>query len=178
MSKTNPEMSAEDVLEIIHFLNQNDIELIIDGGWGVDALLGKQTRAHADLDVAVNHKDVPKIRKILETRGYHEIPWGDTRECNFVLSDDQGHLFDVHSCTFDKSGNNVFGVKYPYDSWNGSGLINGVPVKCISPEWMVKFHSGYKLDENDYHDVKLLCRKFGIDMPQEYDEFMRNNDES
>lgn len=26
----------------------------------------------------------------------------------------------------------------------------------INPAWMVKFHTGYELDENDYHDVKLL----------------------
>lgn len=171
MSNTSPEMTAKDVIEIVNLLNQNDIEVIIDGGWGVDALLEKQTRTHADLDVAVEHKDVPNIRALLEAKGYHEVPWGDTWECNFVLGDDSGHLFDVHSCTFDKAGNNVFGVKYPYDSLKGSGSINGLPVKCITPEWMVKFHSGYKLDENDYHDVKLLCNRFGIEIPKEYDEF-------
>jgi lincosamide nucleotidyltransferase A/C/D/E len=164
-------MTAKDVIEIVNLLNQNDIEVIIDGGWGVDALLEKQTRTHADLDVAVEHKDVPNIRALLEAKGYYEVPWGDTWECNFVLGDDSGHLFDVHSCTFDKAGNNVFGVKYPYDSLKGSGSINGLPVKCITPEWMVKFHSGYKLDENDYHDVKLLCNRFGIEIPKEYDEF-------
>jgi lincosamide nucleotidyltransferase A/C/D/E len=37
---------------------------------------------------------------------------------------------------------------------------------------MVKFHSGYKLDEKDYHDVKLLCNKYGIEMPDEYNEFV------
>ena len=171
MSNTSPEMTAKDVIEIVNLLNQNDIEVIIDGGWGVDALLEKQTRTHADLDVAVEHKDVPNIRALLEAKGYHEVPWGDTWECNFVLGDDSGHLFDIHSCTFDKAGNNVFGVKYPYDSLKGSGSINGLPVKCITPEWMVKFHSGYKLDENDYHDVKLLCNRFGIEIPKEYDEF-------
>jgi lincosamide nucleotidyltransferase A/C/D/E len=171
MSNKSPEMTAKDVIQIVNLLNQNDIEVIIDGGWGVDALLEKQTRTHADLDVAVKHKDVPTLRALMEAKGYHEVPWGDTWECNFVLGDDSGHLFDVHSCTFDKAGNNVFGVKYPYDSLKGSGSINGLPVKCITPEWMVKFHSGYKLDENDYHDVKLLCNRFGIEIPKEYDEF-------
>jgi lincosamide nucleotidyltransferase A/C/D/E len=146
MSNKSPEMTAKDVIQIVNLLNQNDIEVIIDGGWGVDALLEKQTRTHADLDVAVKHKDVPTLRALMEAKGYHEVPWGDTWECNFVLGDDSGHLFDVHSCTFDKAGNNVFGVKYPYDSLKGSGSINGLPVKCITPEWMVKFHSGYKLD--------------------------------
>jgi lincosamide nucleotidyltransferase A/C/D/E len=172
MSKQTPEMTAKDVIDIVKLLNQNDIVVVIDGGWGVDALLGRQTRTHADLDVAVEHKDVPKIREMMGEKGYHEVPWGDTWECNFVLGDDQGHLFDIHSCTFDETGNNIFGVKYQYDSWKGSGLINGFPVRCIAPDWMVKFHSGYKLDDNDYHDVKLLCRKFGYKLPEEYDGFV------
>jgi lincosamide nucleotidyltransferase A/C/D/E len=77
------------------------------------------------------HKDVPKIRALLEARGYQDVPRDDTWECNFVLGDDQGHLFDLHSCTFDEAGNNIFGVKYPYDSLNGMGSIKGFPVRCI-----------------------------------------------
>jgi lincosamide nucleotidyltransferase A/C/D/E len=172
MPREHPEMTAHEVIEIVKLLNQNDIDVIIDGGWGVDALMGKQSRKHDDLDVAVKHADVPKIRGLLEARGYHDAPWGDTWECNFVLGDDQGYLFDIHSCTFDEAGNNVFGVKYPHESWNGNGSINGHRVRCITPEWMVKFHSGYKLDEKDYHDVKLLCNKYGIEMPDEYNEFV------
>ncbi len=60
MRKDTPEMTATDVLEIVQLFNQNNIELIIDGGWSVDALLGQQTRTHEDLDVAVQHKDVSK----------------------------------------------------------------------------------------------------------------------
>ncbi len=49
--------------------------------------------------------------------------------------------------------------------------MNEIPVKCITPEWMVKFHTGYKLDENDYYDVKALCRRFDIQLPSVYEEF-------
>ena len=175
MSKVMSEMTAQDVIEIVQLLNQNDIQVVVDGGWGVDALLGRQTRPHQDLDVAVLHKDVPKIRALLEARGYRDVPRDDTWECNFVLGDEQGRLFDLHSCTFDELGNNIFGVKYPSDSWNGTGSIEGYPVRCISPEWMVKFHAGYELDETDYHDVKLLCERFGIELPQEYEKFASND---
>jgi lincosamide nucleotidyltransferase A/C/D/E len=44
-------------------------------------------------------------------------------------------------------------------------------VKCISPEWMVKFHAGYELDGNDYRDVSALCERFGIALPAEYERF-------
>jgi len=123
----------------------------------------------------VMHKDTLKIRVLFEARGYREIPRDDSWECNFVLGDSFGHLVDLHSCTFDETGNNIFGVKYPYDSLNGKGSINGFPVRCITPDWMVKFHSGYKLDENDYHDVSLLCRQYSIEMPKEYEAFVLND---
>jgi len=170
-----PEMTATDAIEIVELLEQHDITVIIDGGWGVDALLGEQTRRHEDLDVAVEHKDVPQIRALLKARGYRDVPRDDTRECNFVLGDEQGHLVDIHSYEFDEARTIVFGVEYPYYSLRGTGVINGHPVKTITPEWMVRFHSGYELDENDYHDVKLLCQRFGFQMPEYYHGFVGND---
>jgi len=164
-------MKAEDVIQIIELLNLNGIEVVIDGGWGVDALLGEQTRKHEDLDVAVAHGDVPAIRQILGDIGFLEVPRDDSRECNFVLGDDRGRLVDIHSCTFDEERRNIFGVAYPYESLQGKGMINGVAVRCVPPDWMVKFHSGYELDENDFHDVKLLCLKYNIDIPDEFSDF-------
>ena len=176
MRKDEPEMTVNDVIEIVQLFNRNHIDFFIDGGWGVDALLGEQTRTHADLDIAVQHKDVAHIRALLEARGYKDAPRDDTRDCNFVLGDDGGHQIDVHTYTFDSAGNHVFGVAYPLDSLTGSGLVSGHFVKCISPEWMVKFHMGYKLDENDCRDVKALCQRFGIEMPSEYKESEARND--
>ena len=141
----------------------------------MDALLGRQTRPHADLDIAVEHKDVPVIRDLLEARGYRDVPRDDTRDCNFVMGDDEGRLIDFHSYTFDESGKLTFGLDYPPDSLTGSGSIDGFPVRCITPEWMVKFHSGYDLDEGDYHDVRLLCEAFGIPLPDEYGRFIDVN---
>ncbi len=175
MRKDDPEMTAKDVIEIVQLLSQNHIDVCIDGGWGVDALLGEQTRIHADLDIAIQHADVAQTRTLLEARGYKDVPRDDTRDCNFVLGDDQGHQIDIHSYTFDSAGNYVYGVEYPYDSLNGAGSVNGYPVKCISPEWLVRFHTGYKLDDNDYHDVKVLCQRFDITMPSEYEKFERRD---
>jgi lincosamide nucleotidyltransferase A/C/D/E len=166
-----PEMTSADVLELVKLFDENQIEVIIDGGWGVDALLGEQTRPHADLDIAMPHKYVPQIRAVLEVRGYKEVPRPDSRDCNFVLGDDWGHEIDIHIYAYDKLGNLVFGLPYPLGSLNGIGSIEGYPIRCITPEWLVKFHTGYQLDEIDYYDVKALCQRFGVDMPAEYDAF-------
>ncbi len=178
MKNNNPEMGAEQVIEFVKLLNDNGIVVYIDGGWGVDALLARQTRPHSDLDIAVQHKDVSLIRSLLAARGYQEVTLADSWECNFVMGDADEHLIDVHSFTFNKNGKNVFGVQYPYDSLKGTGSINGFPVKCITPDWMVKFHSGYKLDVNDYHDVKNLCQKYGFELPSEYAEFASKDQNS
>jgi lincosamide nucleotidyltransferase A/C/D/E len=171
--KSDAEMSGDAAVELMQLFDQHSIDVVVDGGWGVDALLGEQTRSHGDLDIALQHKDVPKLRALLAARGYKDVPRDDTRDCNFVMGDDQGHEVDFHSYTFDAHGTLVFGVEYPPASLTGTGSIQGYPVKCIAPEWAVKFHSGYALDENDYRDVSALCERFDIALPAEYEKFTR-----
>jgi aminoglycoside N3'-acetyltransferase len=165
------ETAAADVVAFVELLRAHGIEVCLDGGWGVDALLGWQSRPHADLDIALEHRHVPTVRALLEERGYHDVTRDDTRDCNFVMGDEMGRLIDFHTYTFDENGQLTFGLDYPPESLTGSGTVAGVPVRCITPEWMVKFHSGYELDQGDYHDVRLLCEKFGIPLPDEYGRF-------
>ncbi|HOG48814.1 MAG TPA: aminoglycoside nucleotidyltransferase [Anaerolineae bacterium] len=165
------EICGTDVVELLRLLEQNGIEVYVDGGWGVDAVLGEQTRPHSDLDIALPHRYVPKLRELLEARGFRDVPRDDTRDCNFVLGDAQGRRVDVHSYTFDAEGRNIFGVAYLPEHLTGTGSIDGYRVRCIAPEWMVRFHTGYELDQDDYHDVKALCDRFGLDLPPQYDRF-------
>ena len=165
-------MNAKTVVEIVKFLIADDIDVVVDGGWGVDALLGEQTRPHNDLDIAIPHKDVPKLRQLLTEKGFAEILRDDSRDCNFVLEDESKNQIDVHSYAFDERGNNIYGVAYLPEHLTGKGAINDYQVQCIAPEWAVKFHTGYDLGENDYHDVKALCEKFSISLPDEYRKFL------
>ena len=166
-------MTSSVALELVKLCEQNQIEVILDGGWGVDALIGEQTRPHSDLDIVIPYKDVPCVRHLLFEHGYRDVPRPDTRECNFVMGDDQGHLVDIHTYTLDRVNHPEQGLDYPLDSLNGQGSIQGYPVRCITLEQMVAFHSGYELDENDYHDVNALCERFGLDLPAEYDRFRK-----
>jgi len=171
MRTDSPQMTARDVIDFVRLLMEHDIPVVLDGGWGVDAALGRQTRLHADLDIAIQHSDSPRLRALLEERGYREVPRDDSWACNFVLGDAHGHLIDVHSCTHDEAGNLIYGVPYPIESLGGSGTVAGLAVRCITPEWLVKFHTGYPLDENDYRDVQALCAQFGIPLPEEFRRF-------
>ncbi|MEP6900497.1 MAG: nucleotidyltransferase family protein [Actinomycetota bacterium] len=169
-------MKAETVVELLELFAENEIDVVVDGGWSVDALLGEQTRSHEDLDIAIPHKDVPKLRELLTDRGFSDVPRDDARDCNFVLGDGAGNSVDVHSYTFDEQGGNIFGVQYLPEHLTGTGTIKGFPVKCISAEWSVKFHTGYEPDENDFSDVAALCERFCIPLPKEYEKFINQSE--
>ena len=113
------------------------------------------------------HKYVPLARSLLEARGYADVPRPDTRDCNFVMGDAKGHLIDFHTYTFDEQGELVFGLPYPPDSLTGTGSVLGRSVRCITPQWLVQFHTGYPFDENDYQDVSALCQRYHLELPAE-----------
>ncbi len=164
-------MKSKDVINLIRLLESNGISVWLDGGWGVDALLGKQTRKHEDVDIVLQEKDVPKLRNLLEEKGYKDVPRDDTRPSNFVLGDTSGNLIDVHAFHFNKNGNGIYGEKgevYPKESLKGKGNIEGRTVKCITAEQILKFHTGYKPDENDIKDVTALCEHFDLELSEEY----------
>jgi lincosamide nucleotidyltransferase A/C/D/E len=171
-------VNSVDVVDFYKTITKLGVELWIDGGWGVDALLGEKTRPHEDLDIAIQQKDVPVLRHLLQARGYTDIKLGDARPWNFVLGDENGREIDVHVIVLDDYGNGIYGPpekgeKYPAVSLTGTGNIDGLAVRCISPEWMVKFHSGYDLREKDFQDVSALCKRFGIQLPEVYEQFKK-----
>jgi len=166
-------MNSVDVIDLYTALEKVGVEIWFDGGWGVDALLGEQTRPHSDLDIAIEQKDVPMLRQFLQKRGYRDIKLEDAKPWNFVLGDEDGREIDVHVIVLDNKGDGLYGPRekgemYPAASLTGRGEIGGYTVRCISPEWAVKFHSGYQLKEKDFQDVYALCKRFGIDLPAAY----------
>jgi lincosamide nucleotidyltransferase A/C/D/E len=45
------ETSLTNVVDLLRLFQAADLEVWLDGGWAVDAVLGEQTRAHRDLDI-------------------------------------------------------------------------------------------------------------------------------
>jgi len=165
-------METGKVIEIIKLLEENCINVWIDGGWGIDALLGTQTRTHQDLDIVIQNTYIPKLRELFNNIGYKEIIRDDTSAWNFVLGNELGHLVDVHVIAFDNQGNGLYGpmengIMYPANSLTGVGLIGELKVKCLTPEYQIKSHTGYKLREIDFQDIKALCHRFKLKIPEE-----------
>lgn len=163
-------MTSDDVLQIVRCLERSSIELWLDGGWGVDALVGEQTRPHNDLDIVVRETDVSRLRTVLECEGFREVeggpPW------NFVLVDDRGREVDVHTVRFDEDGNGLYGphgLMYPAGSLDAIGTVRGIRVRCKTAEAQVADRVGYEWGAGDYHDVRLLHERLGIPLPRHYD---------
>ena len=161
-------MTSGSVLGLYNWLKENGIAIWIDGGWGVDALLGRQTRDHADLDIAVHRKDNAGLRELLEGSGYREEPRFDSSEFMYVMKNEAGQNVDIHVFEYDENGNNVYGIEYPFGSLTGTGLIDGQEVNCIDPKFQFQFKTGYEPREIDLLDVRALSEKFGFELPIGY----------
>lgn len=158
-------MQERDVVDLYTELERNGITVWIDGGWCVDALLGRQTREHPDLDIAVDRRDVQALASYLTTHSYTPLPKADSSEWNFAARSATGREIDIHVFEYDECGNNVYGIEYPHGSLNGQGEIGGVAVRCISPEWMFKFKTAYAPHEKDLQDVRELAQRYGYAIP-------------
>lgn len=161
-------MASQNAADLYAALDRLGIKVWVDGGWAVDALLGRQLRPHRDLDVAVEWRDVPRLREYLRAKGYNQAR--EDSQWNFVLADDEEHEVDVHAFVRDDEGNVVGGIMYPTDSLSGNGTIAGREVRCISAPHVVQFLAPWlhKWPDKYLPAVSALCEKFGIELPREY----------
>lgn len=163
-------MAVDDARSRIEALEARDVTFWVDGGWGVDALLGEQTRPHDDLDLVVEAHHEPVVVDLLRERGYAEVPMSLSTSFHSVWRDDAGREVDLHVITMDDQGNGQFGPDdvYPAAGLQGRGSIGRRAVRCITAQVQLEFHLGYDHDEDDRADVWALCRRFGLPLPAQY----------
>lgn len=166
------QMSGNDVLEILKILNSAAIDVWIDGGWGIDALVTRQTRVHSDLDVVAPLNKVDELKEVLGKIGFSVCE--DELPARLVMKDDTHRQIDFHTVTFDEESGGIqklqdgTSYRYPPEGFNAIGVINGKKVKCVTPEVQAECHYGYQPDDNDKHDMKLLHEYFGIPLTEPY----------
>jgi lincosamide nucleotidyltransferase A/C/D/E len=162
-----------DVLAVLDLAEGSGVRLWVDGGWGVDALLGGQSRDHGDLDVAVEVRNLDVLVAGLIADGFTRVGEVDATAWNFLLAHPRGHVVDLHAIVLDADGNGILGPAeagnvYPAAALTGRGVLGGRVVECIAADWAVRFRDAYRGDAEDRSDVRALCDRFGLPIPEQY----------
>ncbi len=185
-------MTAEDIVDLYLALLAQGVRIWVDGGWGIDALLGRQTRPHKDFDAIAAFEDLPALTRVLSERGFAlKLIWEENRwapcpespplvgrerpaseaATAFVLEDGSGRELDFHLVRLDEHGCWTpawdTDLAFPPEAFAGVGTVGGTRVRCLSAEMQMRTHTGYTLKESDVHDLRLLHDQFGVDYPDE-----------
>lgn len=153
-------VTEKDALEILVHAERIGVDVRLDGGWGVDALLGRQTRDHDDIDLLSN---AGTVRVTQHRCGVQDSPnsSGPLPRMRTVWTDDRGRTIDLHLFETGADGELLFeGGVYPPETFGAQGRIAGKALRYIPHAQLVAFHLGYAHDGNDAHDVRLFCAKF------------------
>lgn len=166
-------MSAESVLEVLDALEGAGLTAWLDGGWGVDALVGEQTREHDDLDLVMELGSSERAIVVLGEKDF--AMFKDERPCSFVLRDPFDRRVDIHPVLFAEDGGgmqaqpNGIPWRYPPEGFHGEGTVAGRRVRCLTAGVQVECHDGYELDEVDIADMRLLRDRWGVELPSRFD---------
>jgi lincosamide nucleotidyltransferase A/C/D/E len=165
-------MTAQDVVELIGWLRASNVDVWLLGGWGVDALVGEQTRDHKDLDLVVRDEDLSRVSHALDEHGFR-LSRGD--EGGFLLTDERDRVVDLHLVRFDDRGNGRFESedRGPFEhaaaAFAATGRIAGRRVACLSSEAQMTNHAwGHTPGDTDVHDMRLLHERLGTPLVPPY----------
>lgn len=154
------------MLSVLALLRRAGADVWVGGGWGIDALLGRRTREHRDLDLMHRREQEPALVAALVEAGFAQTL--DWRPVRFVVAHGDGREIDLHPLVFADDGSAVQAsleperpFRYPASSFV-TGRIGGSAVPCLSAEQQVHFHQGYEPTDRDRQDMAQLRRAFGI----------------
>jgi lincosamide nucleotidyltransferase A/C/D/E len=125
----------------------------IAGGWGIDALLGRQTRRHYDLDLVISDTpdDKERIGQVLTRARFRpdvtQFNPGQPMPTCHVWRDDWGCTVEVLPVALDGP---------PFDQPFAHGTIGGQEVPCLSASLQFALHEGYDVRSIDEADMDAL----------------------
>jgi len=159
-------MPASQVLEVLGQLDAAGVRAWVAGGWGVDALAGRQNRRHYDLDLVINDDRgvYGDVTDVLARAGFRHTG----SECNpalpmpwrHVWQHDGGYSVEVlpvalHDPPFSVPRSGTSAPSAPQLSF-AVGTIDGWPVPCLSARLQLILHTGYPPREVDAFDTHVL----------------------
>jgi lincosamide nucleotidyltransferase A/C/D/E len=143
-------MAAPYVLAILAALEAAGVSALVSGGWGVDALIGEQTRVHRDLDLMLDFANEQYAVDVLLSLGFREhyrvnsdVPTFTRR----VLNDPLARVVDLHPVDLASMPKSF-----------AEGRIGSKIVPCLAMSYQLRAHEGYRQRRHDRHDIAALRR--------------------
>ncbi len=169
------ETGWDELLLVVESLEHLGLGYWLAGGWGVDALVQRQTRRHKDIDIIIEdfERNEPKARQAFLALGFDHVkmdqggvwmPWRSNFEDRAghrieLLAIDWAHLNDVFSLAPEP--------RHPMSSQDLAGevltvgTLNGRSIPCLTRSAQLLFHTGFPLENAGTTDVSLLQTEFG-----------------
>lgn len=150
----------DDLFAVLDFMEKLDITYWLDGGWGVDVLVGRQTREHRDIDIDFDSRDTDRLLAALLDAGYKmETDWRPSR---MELHHPAKGYIDIHPFILGEEGMakqaDLEGGWYEFTAdYFGRAMFAGREIPCISAKGQEVFHTGYEPREEDLHDMGLIA---------------------
>lgn len=157
----NEDTTLAEVVGVLDAFDAADIRAWLEGGWGVDALVGRQTRRHRDVDVDVDAAQEAVAIEVLRSLGYEA--WVDQRPNRIEMFAPGGGRVDLHPLLVDPDGSarqpGVNGEVYDFPRrYFTTGTLGGRRVGCFTIEAQRHFRTGYEQRPVDVHDLAQLDR--------------------
>lgn len=162
-------VSAHDAVVLCRMLDQYGVRYWVVGGWGVDALLHRETRPHKDLDLLVTVDTLPLLWQGFAEHGFTvQYVWEENRWLDeeserqptaFVVADDQGREMDIHVIDVEPDGSLVqlYTHQWPFpESITDQGIIANATVPCVSKQTQLLMHTDYSLPDGQLRDLTRL----------------------
>jgi lincosamide nucleotidyltransferase A/C/D/E len=165
--------------ELCRLFDDQGLQCWVVGGWGVDALLGRCTREHKDLDVLLVVSQHAQAWRLLHDHGFLlayrweenvDVPGdlfpGEVQPTAYVVEDQSGRQVDVH--VLDDRRPDLLPLwstdrTFISGALDAHGTIDRVRVRCMSAQMQLIAHEGYQLPEAHQADVEALRQLLSTD---------------
>jgi lincosamide nucleotidyltransferase A/C/D/E len=152
-------MPLGQLMRVLDAIESTGCPYWLEGGWGIDALAGRQTRDHRDVDIDFDATREEDVIAALEMLGFRETL--DERPTRIEFEAPNGLCVDLHPLQLGPSGDAH--QQAPDGSWwhfrpewFTTGSLEDRPVPCFTSEGQRHFHSGYELRHVDVRDLATL----------------------
>lgn len=163
-SRLKGEVTAGRLVEILHVLDGAGVRYWLAGGWGIDALSGRQARRHDDADIVLDdfERQIGPACEALGAAGFRVVARNDRPAAlladQWALDDGSGCRIDLLELEAGVLAEILGGDGAPPDGADlyAQGRVDGYRAPCLSAAAQRVLHSGFAARPVDRHDLRLL----------------------